>query len=45
MESYLWRLLGELYGDKKLISQKLKSKLKNLKTKAVDDHEKVIKDV
>ena len=37
-----WKLLEKLYGDKKLICQKLKNKLKNLQPKSVEDHEVII---
>ena len=37
-----WILLDRLYGDKKLICQKLKNKLKSLKPKATEAHEVVI---
>ena len=37
-----WRLLDKMYGDQKLIIQKLKSKLRNLKPKSREPHEIVI---
>ena len=37
-----WRLLDKMYGDNKLIIQKLKSKLRNLKPKSKESHEIVI---
>ena len=37
-----WLLLDKLYGDERLICQKLKSRLKNLKPKATMSHEVVI---
>ena len=37
-----WKLLEKLYGDKKLICQKLKNKLKNLQPKSVEEHEIII---
>ena len=37
-----WKVLDKLYGDKKLISQKLKNKKKNLKPKSKAPHEVVI---
>ena len=37
-----WKILEELYGDKRLIALKVKEKMKNLKPTAKDDHEKVI---
>lgn len=37
-----WLLLDKMYGDKKLIVQKLKSKLKNLSPKSAEAHEIVI---
>ena len=37
-----WRLLDKMYGDPKLIIQKLKSKLRNLKPKSKEPHEVVI---
>ena len=37
-----WLLLDKMYGDKKLIVQKLKSKLKNLTPKSIEAHEIVI---
>ena len=37
-----WKLLEKLYGDKKLICQKLKNKMKNLQPKSVEDHEVII---
>ena len=37
-----WKLLDRLYGDKKLICQKLKNKLKTLKPKATEAHEVII---
>ena len=40
--STAWLLLDRMYGDKKLIVQKLKSKLKNLKPKSSEAHEIVI---
>ena len=40
--STAWRLLDKMYGDQKLIIQKLKSKLRNLKPKSKEPHEIVI---
>ena len=40
--STAWLLLDKMYGDKQLIIQKLKSKLKNLKPKSKEAHEIVI---
>ena len=40
--STAWRLLDKMYGDKPLIIQKLKSKLRNLKPKSKEPHEIVI---
>ena len=37
-----WHLLDKMFGDKKLIVQKLKSKLRNLKPKSTEAHEIVI---
>ena len=37
-----WNLLDKLYGDKKLICQKLKNKLKTLKPKSTESHEIII---
>ena len=37
-----WKLLEKLHGDKKLICQKLKNKIKNLQPKSVEDHEIII---
>ena len=34
-----WILLDKLYGDERLICQKLKSRLKNLTPKAKESHE------
>merc|ERR1712081_53635 len=38
----IWKELDKLYGDKMLLSQKLKIKMKNITTSAAEDHEKVI---
>ena len=40
--STAWLLLDKMYGDQKLIIQKLKSKLRNLKPKSKEPHEIVI---
>ena len=40
--STAWLLLDKMYGDQKLIIQKLKSKLRNLKPKSKELHEIVI---
>ena len=40
--STAWLLLDKMYGDQKLIIQKLKSKLRNLKPKSKEPHEVVI---
>ena len=37
-----WKLLDKIYGDKKLICQKLKNKLKNLQPKSTEEHEIII---
>ena len=37
-----WDILDRLYGDKKLISQKLKNKMKNLEPTSIEPHEKII---
>ena len=37
-----WKLLDKLYGDSKLICQKLKNKLKNLNPKSTEEHEVII---
>ena len=37
-----WNLLDKLYGDTKLICQKLKNKLKNLQPKSTEEHEIII---
>ena len=37
-----WKVLDKLYGDKKLISQKLKNKMKNLKPVSKMPHEVII---
>ena len=38
----VWKILDRLYGDKKLISQKLKRKMKSLKPTVTEPHEKII---
>ena len=40
--STAWKLLEKLYGDTKLICQKLKNKLKNLQPKCTEEHEIII---
>ena len=40
--SSAWLLLDKLFGDKQLICQKLKSRLKNIEPKATEPHEVVI---
>ena len=40
--STAWHLLDKMYGDNKLIIQKLKSKLRNLRPKSKEPHEVVI---
>ena len=40
--SSAWFLLDKLFGDKQLICQKLKSRLKNIEPKATEPHEVVI---
>ena len=37
-----WMILDDLYGDRKLIGQKLKMKLKALKPKSLEDYKKII---
>ena len=37
-----WEILDRLYGDTKLISQKLKNRMKNLKMSSKESHEIVI---
>ena len=41
--SAAWTILDNLYGDTKMITQKLKIKMKNLETVSTEPHEIVIK--
>ena len=40
--SSAWLLLDKMFGDKQLICQKLKSRLKNIEPQATEPHEVII---